>query len=227
MQKQLEDSLIQLLPFLEGLVKDLKEKQEHQRLLDQQETLSREVSRALHKRREESKRLQQEECSHIAGCSPLSEHQDSFGRTSIVWHVLDTAETVGICTNCGREFRASDPPDSQGLTYEYWRKQPCFNRTSSAGQRFRFTGIVLEPNVIEAAPEGQSRNTYTQDRLFQMLEEERDEFSGYAYPAEGLDSLPNEDIKKLFEGVREYRKALREPEKTIEAIYSSPEWSVG
>lgn len=71
----------------------------------------------------------QASCPHIAGCNPLSESQDMYSRTCIVWHETDATEIVGICTNCQRIFRETDPD------YMDWRRKQSINRISRGGNR--------------------------------------------------------------------------------------------
>lgn len=86
----------------------------------------REANRLCEVRRKAAIKYEQDNCPHIAGCSPLSEQMDVAGRTSIVWHTLNTGEEAGFCTNCLREFRNSDED------FEKWRKKKSFNTPSSA-----------------------------------------------------------------------------------------------
>lgn len=76
-----------------------------------------------------NKHANQKYCPHIAGCNPLSEVRDHANRTSIIWHVTDSTETIGICTNCQRVFHENDPD------YAEWRQKPSYNRMSKSGQR--------------------------------------------------------------------------------------------
>lgn len=83
----------------------------------------------LDERRLEAAKAERAKCPHIAGSNLLSECQDWYKRTSIVWHRLNTGEEVGLCTNCFRNFFPSDPD------YTAWRKKTSFNRRSAAGDR--------------------------------------------------------------------------------------------
>ena len=107
---------------------------------EQNEKMFDERAKELRKRQKETARAEQDECVHIAGCSPLSEQKDIAGRTAIIWHRNDVGVDLGICTVCQRFFHPSDPPDAQGHTYSFWRKQPSFNKISAAGYR-----TVLDP----------------------------------------------------------------------------------
>ena len=84
------------------------------------------LSKRIADNRRFSIQLVQKQCPHISGC--LGESWDTFGRTSIVWHQLNTGERVGICTNCFREFFPSDSD------YEVWRKRASINKLSVAEQ---------------------------------------------------------------------------------------------
>ena len=108
-------------------------REENERMFDER-------AKELRKRQKETARAEQDECVHIAGCSPLSEQKDIAGRTAIIWHRNDVGVDLGICTVCQRFFHPSDPPDAQGHTYSFWRKQPSFNKISAAGYR-----TVLDP----------------------------------------------------------------------------------
>jgi ribosomal protein L32 len=86
--------------------------------------------RRQHDQLEANRLADQARCEHIQGSNSLSDYPSVYGRTSIIWHVLDTQEVIGVCTNCTRVFRSCDPD------YETWRRKPSGNRMSSAGQRF-------------------------------------------------------------------------------------------
>lgn len=92
-------------------------------------------AKELRRRQLLNKQVVENDCVHIAGCSQLSEQKDIAGRTAIVWHRTDAQCDVGICTVCGRQFHPDDEIDSLGHTYNYWRKQPSFNKLSAAGFR--------------------------------------------------------------------------------------------
>ena len=94
-----------------------------------------ENARELKRRQKENEKYGQEMCDHVAGCNQLSEQRDIAGRLSIIWHRNDVGVDVGVCTNCARIFRPTDPADAQGHTYQYWRKKPSFNKLSAAGHR--------------------------------------------------------------------------------------------
>jgi hypothetical protein len=94
-----------------------------------------EKAKELKRRQRENEKYGQELCDHVAGCSALSEQRDIAGRLSIIWHRNDVGVDVGVCTNCGRIFRPTDPADAQQHTYQYWRKKPSFNKLSAAGHR--------------------------------------------------------------------------------------------
>jgi len=71
----------------------------------------------------------QSSCPHVAGSNALSELPDTAGRTSIVWHRFDVGDELGICTNCTRVFKPSDPD------YMQWRMKKSYNRLSRSGDR--------------------------------------------------------------------------------------------
>lgn len=106
-------------------------------LANDNEKKSRKLLRLLDKKRREILAEEQRECSHLAGCH--GEIIDHYGRTSIVWHGLNTGEIIGICTNCGRRFFPSDPD------YAVWRKRTSFHRISSAGITYSAWGKKSEP----------------------------------------------------------------------------------
>jgi ElaB/YqjD/DUF883 family membrane-anchored ribosome-binding protein len=219
MAQKLEDLLQPLLSALEDFLKEFKRKA--QALLEEEtrESTFRKLAKELRERQERYKKDEQDNCPHVAGCNPLSEMQDTFGRTSIVWHTLGTGAAVGICTVCQRIFLPEDKD------YAEWRAKPSFNRWSSAGTRFWPDGRITQFPTSQNSEE-EFTPSYTQEELYQKVEDERKSIGGYAYPAEGLDALSDDQINKLFVGVREYRKALKNPEKALEKIFSGPEWSV-
>jgi hypothetical protein len=90
--------------------------------------------REQEKRTKANNKFAQDNCEHIAGCSPLSESKDIEGRTSIIWHRGDVGQTTGICTVCQRIFKQSDPDFYQ------WRKKKSFNTDSASGFR-----TVMDP----------------------------------------------------------------------------------
>lgn len=92
-----------------------------------------EQAKELSRRQKETKRLEQDQCDHIAGS--LGETRDVHQRTSIVWHRTDAQVDIGICQTCGRQFHPEDPVDAQGHNYSYWRRKGSFNRMSAAGVR--------------------------------------------------------------------------------------------
>lgn len=90
----------------------------------------REQAREQAKREKANTAAYQKNCPHIAGCNSLSDLRDQAGRTSIVWHKLDSTEAIGICTNCTRVFHEDDPD------YQEWRTKPSINKMSASGDRF-------------------------------------------------------------------------------------------
>jgi hypothetical protein len=75
-------------------------------------------------------KLEQSSCPHLQGSNPLSDFPSPHGLTSIVQHVTDTGEMIGVCSNCLRIFRSCDPD------YRTWMAKKSGNRVSSAGRRF-------------------------------------------------------------------------------------------
>jgi hypothetical protein len=100
----------------------------------------RAISKLVSANRLRSLQLQQKQCVHIAGCSPLSEGMDVLGRTAIVWHGLNSGEVIGICTVCQREFFPSDPD------YAIWKKRASFNKFSAAGRWTK--NLQAEPHLM-------------------------------------------------------------------------------
>jgi len=165
------------------------------------ERIYRENSRRLRKQIEAAKKIEQDNCPHRAGSSSLSEQ--CIDLTSIVWHVTDIGVTVGICTNCQRQFWPKD------ADYLEWRKKKSFNQISAAGQRLGFNGSGSGLWIGSDAEQEDYAPCYLQDELYAKLEEERLKYGTYAIPAEGLDALPDKEIEDLFEGVRELRRKER------------------
>ena len=100
-----------------------------------------EQAREMAKRQKENITQVRDNCVHIAGCSELSEQRDIAGRTSIIWHRNDAQVDVGICSVCQRIFHPDDKVDSTGRSYQFWRKQPSFNKISASGFR-----SFMDPN---------------------------------------------------------------------------------
>jgi hypothetical protein len=96
---------------------------------EQNNELFRAQEKAQQERIELSKKQYQESCEHIVGCNPLSDSKHPSNLTSIIWHRFDNGEDIGLCTNCQRVFRASDPD------YREWRNKKSYNKQSMAGQR--------------------------------------------------------------------------------------------
>lgn len=95
------------------------------------------ASREQHLRRREVEKDAEDRCPHLGGSNCLSSSTDTSGRTSIVWHTLYEPDKygrvrnriVGICTNCQKEFSASDP--------EY--QLPSLNKPSFSGRKVPLT----------------------------------------------------------------------------------------
>ena len=98
------------------------------------EELFKKNEKELERRKKANKEAEQTYCEHIAGCSQLGDEKDLRGRTSILWHRNDVSVDVGICTNCQRIFRPTDPD------YMAWRRKPSINKLSAAGSR-----VVMDP----------------------------------------------------------------------------------
>lgn len=96
---------------------------------EQNEEFMRQQAREQRKREEASRKYEQSNCPHTAGCNSLSDQLDLHNRTCIVWHTSDSTETFGICSNCQRIFRENDSD------YAEWRRKPCINKQSKAGER--------------------------------------------------------------------------------------------
>lgn len=154
--------------------------------------------RKLRERAEQIDKQRRDSCPHIAGSSELSEMQDIAGRTSIVWHVLDPdngATAIGICTNCQRKFFPEDED------YVFWRKQPSFNRLSSAGRR----EPILSVESDEIVPSDQFVNFYD---TWEPLEEK----DFLKLDNEELNKRSTFEIRKVMEYVRAERKKSKEAE---------------
>jgi hypothetical protein len=143
MQQQLLKSQEEAAKANAALAAAILETTKPREVLKTKEQLAREANdklfdenaKELRRRQRETIRQSQDECVHIAGCSPLSEQKDIAGRTSILWHRNDAQVDIGICTVCQRIFHPDDPVDGQGHSYTFWRKQPSFNKISAAGIR--------------------------------------------------------------------------------------------
>ena len=144
----------------------------------------------------------QNECEHVAGCNPLSETMELYGKTSIVWHHSDLGIVFGLCTVCQRQFWPTDPD------YTFWRKQPSLNKMSGAGYRMFFDPVQVTSKFLKE-----------EVRPFELDPNARktQKTKGFAYlnrhlspPLENLvkelDSLSDLKVKNLWEKVREYRK---------------------
>lgn len=93
------------------------------------EKMFRDQNRRIEEQKRSNDRAAQEFCPHIAGCNGLSHFKDYMGRTCIIKHTNDVGETIGLCTNCQREFRTTDHD------YMKWMSQPSINQPSGGGQR--------------------------------------------------------------------------------------------
>lgn len=96
-------------------------------LLNENQKQIRKQILELERNQREALRIAQENCKHIAGGNPLSNQFDICGRTSIVWHTLNTGTEVGICLNCQKQFWPSSPD------YLHWKAKRTFCKPSKAG----------------------------------------------------------------------------------------------
>lgn len=93
-------------------------------------------------------------CPHKQGSNPLSEFQGPLG--SFITHRLDTGEIVGICTNCTKVIRSTNPEH-----LKFFREKSANRRSSSGDRQFldpgraQRVGAGLEPakfKVVKQAP---------------------------------------------------------------------------
>ena len=160
------------------------------------------IARQLEECSRQNKKYSQDNCPHIAGCNALSELQDMRGRTSIVWHGLDTGQDVGVCTVCQRVFQPSDSD------YQEWREKPSLNRYSQAGQRKGFP-----PNTIPTFPVSREVTTpisMSQTCLLRRLQgDESEELPDFVPSYDELNNLSDEEVSNLFERVQTYYKGKK------------------
>lgn len=104
----------------------------------------RESMREVNERIQREILASQDVCPHKQGSNPLSEFQGALG--SFVTHELDTGEVIGICTNCQKLIRSTNPEHRKFFT------EKSANRRSGAGRRFfldpmkaQRVGAGLEP----------------------------------------------------------------------------------
>ena len=161
----------------------------------------RKQERLLRERQEKSQELEQANCPHIAGSSPLSECRDIADRTSIVWHRINSdlgdPRDIGICTICQRKFFPEDED------YKTWRKKPSFNRLSCAG-------VEYPMDEDEVAPENQFipvSITYYGEPEEPLVEKDFLELN-----FDELNKRSTFEIRKVMEYVREERRKTRETE---------------
>ena len=110
------------------------------KLVSENEKQFRKAARDLRLRLEAAKKLDQDRCSHLAGGNVCSEQTDFVGRTSIVWHLTDTATWAGFCLNCQRQFNPSDDD------FHIWFEKASFCTSSSACQRQKFGDAAAKPH---------------------------------------------------------------------------------
>lgn len=109
------------------------------------EAMFREQARRIEEQRRSNERASQDHCPHIAGCNGLSTARDYQNRTCLIHHMLDSGETVLLCTNCQREIRSSDPD------YHKWANMPSINTRSTGGQRDSYRTVVQLQKQLEEA----------------------------------------------------------------------------
>lgn len=142
-------------------------------------------------------------CNHLQGWFPPS--VSGSNKTSIVWHQFNKPSRFHRRVPL-REAELSKPPEIVGVCtgcnrifretdfdYGYWFSLPSGNYGSSASGE----------NPANKNWDGKEPDIF-------------------AYPATGLDSLSDEEIKFLFEGVQEYRKH----QKKLTEYFSGPQWTV-
>lgn len=97
----------------------------------------------LEARAKQAKKKAQDLCPHLSGS--LGESPDPR-HTSIVWHVLTPKEMVGICLNCGREFRQTDPD------FRTWVLKRSMCKTSVGGRPLYIGQVDVEKNEVPYVP---------------------------------------------------------------------------
>jgi uncharacterized protein len=73
-------------------------------------------------------KAKEDQCPHMAGCLG-KDYSGTF--TSIIWHTFedDPTHPVGLCTNCGKQWRYTD------ADYEEWKGKRSINKPSTGGLR--------------------------------------------------------------------------------------------
>jgi uncharacterized protein with PIN domain len=95
----------------------------------------------------------QNRCEHIMGSNALSEYPDLHNRSSIIKHVLDTGEIIGMCTNCNKVWWPGD------ADYYTELRRHTTNKMSSAGRRFSVqVQQALEHRMAKEAAEKRKTN---------------------------------------------------------------------
>lgn len=110
---------------------------------EENEEKFREQMRRQAKQERENLKSSRNICPHIAGSNPLSEFQDQWGRTCIVWHQSPSSEWVGTCLQCQRQFFENDPD------YSEWRRKMSICKVSGSGQ-YQF----MDPMAAKARARG-------------------------------------------------------------------------
>lgn len=98
--------------------------------VEENDRVAREQTRQQMAMQKAAREEAQANCPHIAGCNSLSDRMDPSGLTSIIWHRSDVGSENGVCTNCIRVFRPTDPD------YRVWRVKKSFNKLSRSGDRY-------------------------------------------------------------------------------------------
>ncbi len=81
-------------------------------------------------------------CPHLQGCN--SESDEPGIRSSIIQHTFDNGVVLGICTNCQRVFKPTDPD------YQQQMRRKSGNRPSSSGHRNWLDPSQAQKEFIEA-----------------------------------------------------------------------------
>lgn len=91
------------------------------------EAAMRRSMKEVEERRHKEQEMDQSLCPHKQGSNALSDFQGPL--SSFIYHQLDTGELIGICTNCTKVIRSTNPQDAPFF------QMKSGNRASRAGQR--------------------------------------------------------------------------------------------
>jgi hypothetical protein len=94
--------------------------------------MTQEQNKEVQARMKDAMARARESCAHLQGSHELSSFSSPYGLSSIIKHKLDTNEFIGICSNCGRIFRDTDPD------YKTWMSKKSGNLPSRSGDRTFF-----------------------------------------------------------------------------------------